>query len=133
MKSATVPTTIDEAIAAAAPAVRAILRKIRATIRKEAPGAEERISYLMPAFFLDGALIYFAAFAKHIGIFPRVKGNAALERDLAPYRGEKGNLRFPLADPIPYDLIARFVRARLAEQKARAGAKRKGRARSAKS
>ena len=104
---------IDEYVAEAPPATRSILRKIRAIVREEAPGAEERISYRMPAFFQGGAIIYFAPFKHHIGMFPPVKGDAGLERALAKYRGEKGNLRFPLDEPIPYPLIRRVVRARL--------------------
>lgn len=124
MKATPTAASIDAYIAAAVPAVRPILKKLRATIRKAAPGAEERISYRMPAFFLDGVVIYFAAFQKHIGIFPPVSGDAALERDLARYRGEKGNLRFPLAEPIPYELVARVTRARLADLRAKAAARR---------
>lgn len=94
-------------------AARPILRKIRAIVREEAPDADERISYRMPAFFLGGVIIYYAAFKKHIGIFPPVTGGAALDKALARYRGEKGNLRFPLDEPMPYALIRRVVRARL--------------------
>lgn len=104
---------IDEYIAQAPPATRPILRKIRAIVREEAPGAEERISYRMPAFFLGGAIIYVAPFRHHVGMFPPVKGDAALEKALAKYKGEKGNLRFPLDEPMPYPLIRRVVRARL--------------------
>ena len=104
---------IDEYVAQAPPATRPILQKIRAIVREEAPGAEERISYRMPAFFQSGAIIYFAPFTHHIGMFPPVKGDAALEKALAKYRGEKGNLRFPLDEPMPYPLIRRVVRARL--------------------
>lgn len=120
---------VDAYIAASDPKVRPILERIRALIRREAPKASERISYRMPAFFHDGALVYYAPFTHHIGMFPPVKGNAALTRDLARYRGEKGNLRFPLGEPMPYPLIRRVVRARLAEQMARAAAKAKKAAR----
>ena len=95
------------------PLVRPILQKICAIVREEAPGAEERISYRMPAFFSRGVIIYFAPFAHHIGIFPPVTGDAALEKALAKYRGEKGNLRIPFDAPIPYPLIRRVVLARL--------------------
>src|SRR5215510_4212421 len=98
---------IDAYVAQAPPATRPILQKIRAIVRDEAPGAEERISYRMPAFFEGGAIIYFAPFKHHGGIFPPVKGDAALEKALAKYRGEKGNLRFPLDEPMPYPLIRR--------------------------
>jgi uncharacterized protein YdhG (YjbR/CyaY superfamily) len=104
---------IDEYVAQSPPATRPILQKIRAIVREEAPEAEERISYRMPAFFQGGAIIYFAPFKHHVGMFPPVTGDAALERALAKYRGEKGNLRFPLDQPMPYPLIRRVVRARL--------------------
>lgn len=100
-------------------AVRPILRQIRALVREEAPESEERISYRMPAFFQGGAIIYFAPFKNHIGVFPPVKGDAALEKALAKYRGPKGNLRFSLDAPIPYALIRRVVRARLKEVRAK--------------
>lgn len=117
---------IDTYISATPREVQPILRKIRAIVREEAPGAEEKISYRMPAFFLGGALIYFAPFTHHIGIFPPVKGDARLEKALAKYRGDKGNLRFPLDEAVPYDIIRRVVQARVREQRARlAGKKRR--------
>jgi uncharacterized protein YdhG (YjbR/CyaY superfamily) len=117
---------IDEYVAQAPPATRPILQKIRAIVRQEARGAAERISYRMPAFFDGGAIIYFAPFTHHVGIFPPVKGDAALEKALAKYRGEKGNLRFPLDEPMPYPLIRRVVRARLTALRAKqATAKRR--------
>ena len=67
----------------------------------------------MPAFFEGGVIIYVAPFKHHVGMFPPVKGDAALEKALAKYKGEKGNLRFPLDEPMPYPLIRRVVRARL--------------------
>jgi uncharacterized protein YdhG (YjbR/CyaY superfamily) len=117
--------TIDEYIAAFPPDVRSILAKIRLTIRKEAPEAEERISYRMPAFFQDGILIYFAAFKKHIGVYPPVRGDEKLVKELSRYRGEKGNLKFPLDEPIPYGLISKIVKFRLKEHQARVRSKRK--------
>ena len=78
----------------------------------------------MPAFALDGDIIYFAAFKKHIGIYPPVQGDAELRRDLAPYRNEKGNLAFPLAEPMPWALLERVVAARVSEHlQARAAVK----------
>jgi uncharacterized protein YdhG (YjbR/CyaY superfamily) len=107
------PKSIDEYIASFSPEVRAILEKIRVTIRKAAPDARETISYSMPAFTLGGALVYFAAFKKHIGFYPPVRGDAKLERSISAYAGEKGNLRFPLDQPIPYSLIERIVKLRV--------------------
>lgn len=118
------PTSIDDYIAGFPPEVQAILQKIRAMIRAAVPEAEERISYRMPVFSLKGDLLYFAAFKKHIGIYPPVQGDEKLRRDLAPYRGEKGNLKFPLAEPMPYSLIGRVIAARLAEHRAKLAAKR---------
>ena len=93
---------------------------------RAAPHAEEIISYRMPAFRGHGILVYFAAFKSHVGVFPPIEGDAALDAALAPYRGPKGNLRFPLAAPIPYDLIARLVQLRVAQDQAKAaGPKRR--------
>ena len=118
---------IDEYIGSCPPTVRAILRKIRATAAATAPGASEKISYRMPAFAQDGILIYFAAFKHHIGVFPPISGDPRLERSLSRYRGPKGNLKFPLDEPVPYHLIKRIVSLRLQQNIARAKAGRKRR------
>ena len=122
---ATKPATIDEYISSFSPEVQAILRKVRKTVRSAAPDAQEVISYQMPAFKANGVLVYFAAFQKHIGLYPPVSGDAGLTRAIAPYAGEKGNLRFPLDQPIPYDLIARIVKHRLKQDRAKAAASKK--------
>jgi uncharacterized protein YdhG (YjbR/CyaY superfamily) len=114
---------IDEYIQAFPPEIQSILQKIRSTIRKAAPEAEEIISYMMPAFRQNGILVYFAAFKKHIGLYPPVSGDAAIEKAIAPYAGPKGNLQFPLDRPIPYDLIGRIVKLRLKQNQAKASAK----------
>lgn len=106
------PRDIDEYVSGFAPEVRLILEQIRSTIRRAAPGAQETISYQIPAFRQNGVLVYFAAFKKHIGFYPPVRGDAALEKAVGRYAGEKGNLRFPLDEPIPYALIARIVKLR---------------------
>jgi uncharacterized protein YdhG (YjbR/CyaY superfamily) len=123
------PTSINDYIAASAPKVRPILKKIRLTIRSAAPGAQELISYRMPAFRQRGILVYFAAFKNHIGLYPPVSGDARLEKALSRHTGPKGNLKFPLDGPIPYALIRRVVRLRVKQELARAterGRKRKG-------
>jgi len=112
-KASATPTNIDEYIAASPLAVRSILKEIRRIAREAAPDAEEVISYRMPAFRLNGILIYFAAFKHHIGLFPPVSGDAKLEKALAPYAGPKGNLRFPLDQAIPYGLVRRIVKLRM--------------------
>lgn len=121
----TVPTTIDEYIAGHPPEVQKILKKIRATVKQAAPEAEEVISYRMPAFRQNGILIYFAAFKKHIGLFPPVRGDAKLVRAASGYAGPKGNLQFPLDGPIPYHLISRIVKTRVNENQNRAKARPK--------
>lgn len=107
--------SIDAYIAAQASAVQPILERIRAIVREEAPQAVETISYRIPTFMHGGVLFYFAAFKKHIGIYPPVHGDAALLEALAPYRGDKGNLSFPLGQDMPYELIRRVARQRVGE------------------
>lgn len=119
----TPPRTIDEYIAAFSPEVQAILERIRSTIRTAAPDAQETISYRIPAFTRNGTLVYFAAFKAHIGFYPPVRGDARLEKATAPYAGEKGNLRFPLDQPIPYRLIERIVKHRVKQTSAKADSK----------
>ena len=116
---------IDEYIAIFSSEIRAILKKIRLTIRNAAPDAEEAISYRMPTFKQNGVLVHFAAFKNHIGLYPPIHGDAGLEEAISPYAGEKGNLRFPLDQPIPYDLIERIVKLRVKQNLAKAVSKRK--------
>ena len=120
------PTNVDEYIAAFPPAVQAILRKVRQTVRAAAPEAREIISYRMPALRQHGVLVYFAAFKKHIGLFPPIRGDAKLEKAAARYAGPKGNLRFPLDEPIPYGLIKRLTQLRARQDRAAAKLKRRG-------
>ena len=90
-------------------AVHAILEKIRMTIRKAAPNAEETIKYQMPTFTLQGNLVHFAAFKNHIGFYPTSSGTEAFKKELSSYKGAKGSVQFPLEKPIPYDLVKRIV------------------------
>jgi uncharacterized protein YdhG (YjbR/CyaY superfamily) len=117
--------TIDEYISAFPPEVQVILKRIRQTVHKAAPNAEETISYRIPAFRQNGIVVYFAAFKNHIGLYPPVSGDPQLEKAIAPYAGEKGNLRFPLNQPIPYNLIARIAKQRLKQNLTKASAKRR--------
>ena len=118
------PGSVDEYIASFEPEVRAILQKVRATVRAAAPGATEVISYRMPALKQHGVLVYFAAFKSHIGFYPPIRGNAKLEQEASVYAGEKGNLRFPLDKPIPYKLIGALTKLRAKQDAANAAAKR---------
>ena len=114
---------VDEYIAGFPRAVRAILKKIRATAAS-APAASEKISYRMPAFVQNGILIYFAAFKNHIGVFPPVSGDPRLDRSLAPYMGPKRNLQFQIDEAVPYHLIKRIVALRLRQNLAKAAARK---------
>ncbi|MCM3630794.1 DUF1801 domain-containing protein [Paenibacillus glycanilyticus] len=109
--------TIDEYIADFPPDLQAILTKIREVIREAAPDAKEKISYQMPAFELNGNLVYYAAFKKHIGFYPTAGGIAAFHEELSGYKGAKGSVQFPLNKPIPYELIKRITEYRAAENR----------------
>ncbi len=126
MKSspATAPTTVDEYISAFSPEVQSILQRVRQVVHDAAPEAHEVISYRMPALKQGGILVYFAAFKGHIGLYPPVSGDPGIEKAIAPYAGEKGNLRFPIDKPIPYDLIARITALRLKQNLAKSPIKR---------
>jgi len=120
------PTSVDEYIAGFPADIQAVLRAVRATVRAAAPDAEERISYRMPAVFQHGVVVYFAAFKRHIGLFPPVEDPAVRAR-VARYSGPKGNLQFPYDQPVPHQLIAAVVEARLLANLARSAPKRPAR------
>jgi uncharacterized protein YdhG (YjbR/CyaY superfamily) len=119
------PKTIDEYISAFSPEVQAVLQRVRQAVCSAAPGAQETISDRIPAFRLNGMLVYFAAFTKHIGFYPPIRGDSRLEKAVSRYAGEKGNLRFPLDQPIPYGLIKRITRLRVKQNRAKHTTERK--------
>ena len=121
----TAPTTIDEYIAGFPEDVQKILQKVRMTIKKAAPDAEEAIKYRMPTFTLKGNLVYFAGFKNHIGFYPVPTGIEAFKKELSVYKQGKGSIQFPLDQPIPYDLISKIVKFRIKENLERAAAKGK--------
>ena len=123
----TTPQNIDEYIAGFPNDVQELLQKIRMTIRKAAPDAEETINYQMPTFTLNGNLVHFAAFKKHIGFYPTPSGIQTFKDELSVYEGAKGSVRFPLDKAIPFDLISKIVKFRVKEQMSRAEAKGKKR------
>lgn len=102
-------TSIDDYLLAATPEARVILSAIRELVRRNVPDATETIGYQMPAFRRKRIFFYFAAFRKHIGIYPPLKQDAALIEELRLYSNAKGNLQFPLNRPIPYELIGRVA------------------------
>lgn len=102
--------SIDAYIAAFPADVQKVLEEIRATVQKAAPDAEETIKYAMPTFTLNGNLVHFAAFKKHIGFYPVPQGNAAFDDELSKYQQGKGSVQFPLDKPMPLALITRLVK-----------------------
>ena len=112
--------TIDEYIAGFPKDVQAILEKIRATIAKAAPGADEAIKYAIPTFVVDGKnLVHFAAFEHHVGFYATPTGHEKFREALSRYKSGKGSVQFPLDEPIPYALIEKIVRFRVKEQAAK--------------
>lgn len=107
--------SVDEYISTFPAETQKILQELRATIKAAAPEAEERISYQMPAFYLKGNLVYFAAFKNHISFFPTSSGISAFKDELSAYVGSKGTVRFPTDKPIPLDLISEIVKYRVNE------------------
>jgi len=113
------PSTIDEYIASFPEAVRERLEIVRAAIRKAAPGAREAIRYGMPTFTLNGNLVYFAAFNRHVGLYSFPSGNPAFRQALAHYKTGKGSIQLPHSQPLPLDLIGAMVRFRVQENLSR--------------
>lgn len=109
------PTTIDEYIAQFPEDLQHILVKIRAVIKESAPEAVEKISYQMPGFYLNGFLVSFAVWKHHIGFYPRSSGMEASIEELSAYKGTKGSVHFPLDKPMPYELMGKLVKIRVAE------------------
>lgn len=115
--------SIDEYIATFPEDIQAILQSLRATIRAAAPDAEERISYQMPTFALNGNLVHFAVLKNHIGFYPTPSGIDAFPQELAKYRSTKGAVQFPINQPLPLDVIRKVVKFRVGEHRERAAAK----------
>lgn len=121
----TVLKTIDDYIAGCPEDVQAVLQKIRVTIRKAAPNAEETINYGIPTFTLKGNLVHFGASKKHIGFYPAPSGIEKFKKELSVYEGAKGSVQLPLDKPMPLGLISKIVKFRVKENLERAAAKGK--------
>ncbi len=107
---------IDEYIARFPKKTQEYLTKIRLTIKRLVPEAEERISYQIPAFNLNGKyLIYFAGFHKHVSMYPAPRGSENFQEELSHYKGGKGTVQFPLDRPLPVDLIKRIIKFKIDE------------------
>ncbi|MGE0127891.1 MAG: iron chaperone [Blastocatellales bacterium] len=121
----TTPRNIDEYIAGFPPEIQEILEKIRLTIRKAAPKAEEAISYMIPTFKLHGNLVHFAAYKNHIGFYPGAAGIEAFKEELSGYEISKGTVQFPHGKRIPFPLISKIVKFRVTQNLDKAAAKGK--------
>lgn len=117
--------SIDDYISKFPPEIQEILSTIRKVIKEAAPDAEEKISYQMPTFALHGNLVHFAAFKNHVGFYPTPNGIDAFKEELSVYKGAKGSIQFPLNQPMPYELISKIVKYRVAENIKKAEDKRK--------
>ncbi len=114
MSERAIPTDIDEYISGFPKEVQALLEKMRGTIRKAAPEAQETISYNVPAFILGGKkLVWFAAFKSHVGFYPGAAAIAAFKKKLSGYKTARGSAQFPFKDPLPLDLVSRIVKFRV--------------------
>lgn len=124
-----IPKIVDDYLAGFSHAVQASLRKIRATIKRAAPGAKETISYGIPTFTLNGPLIYFAGFNAHIGLYPMTTTlRRQFPKELSEYLSGKATAKFRLGQPIPYTLIEQIVRFRVKENVAEANRMKMARA-----
>lgn len=108
---------VEEYISQFPAEVQQILQEIRSIIKDTVPEAEEKISYGMPTFYLNGNLVHFAAHKKHIGFYPTPTGIEAFKDELSNYKGAKGSVQFPIDKPMPYDLIRKIVEFRVSENK----------------
>ena len=122
----TKPTDIDGYIAGFPKNIQKVLQQVRTIIKKAAPGAEETISYAIPAFTYKGRiLIYFAGFKNHISLYPAPRENEAFKKELSAYKGGKGTVQFPLDKPMPLNLITKIVKFRIKENLERVKTKKK--------
>lgn len=107
--------SIDEYISTFPEHIQKKLVEMREAIKEQAPEAQEKISYQMPTFYLNGNLVHFAAFSKHIGFYPDPSGIEAFKEQLSRYKGAKGSVQFPLDEPLPIELVKEIVRFRVTE------------------
>jgi uncharacterized protein YdhG (YjbR/CyaY superfamily) len=111
---------VDEYIAGFPPETRKALEEVRDLVRASAPEATETISYGVPTFVLNGYLVHFGGYRRHIGFYPTSSGIEAFKAELEPYKSSRGAVQFPLDRPMPADLIRRMVEFRVRENAERA-------------
>ena len=117
--------TVDEYISDFPAATKSMLKDLRKIIKQAAPQAEEIISYNMPAYKLQGVLVYYAGYNAHIGFYPTGSGIASFQKKLSAYKTSKGTVQFPLDQPLPLDLISQMVKFRVKENLEKASIKLK--------
>ena len=120
------PENIDEYIAGFPHEIQEILQQIRCLIRRAAPDAKEAIKYQIPTYVLNGILVHFAAYKKHIGFYPTPSGIEQFKEELSAYKSAKGSVQFPIVEPIPFTLIEKIVRYRVVENRSKISAKNPG-------
>lgn len=113
------PTNVEAYIGQFPPEVQQRLEQIRKAVIKIAPQAQERISYGMPGYYLNGQLVFFAAFEKHIGFYALPEGNEAFRSEISQYKTGKGSIQFPMGEKLPLELIKKIVTFRVAENLAK--------------
>lgn len=106
-------STIDDYIKSFPTNTQLLLEKMRAVIHQAAPDAEEAMAYGIPTFKLNGNLVHFGGFKNHIGFYPAPMGIEEFKEELAPYQGGKGTVKFPIDQPIPYELVTKIVKFRV--------------------
>lgn len=110
-----IPTNTDSYIESFPEDIQKLLMQLRTIIKQTAPEAEEKISYGMPGYKLNGMLVYFAGYAKHIGFYPGTDCIEAFKDELSGYKTSKGTVQFPLNKPLPTDLIIHMVKFKIYE------------------
>lgn len=105
--------SVDEYLSLFPEATKLVLQQMRDAIKKAAPQAEEVISYNMPAYKLNGILVYFAGYANHIGFYPTASGTEAFKQEFSKYKNSKGAVQFPIDKPLPIALIVKVVKFRI--------------------
>ena len=108
-------SSIDEYIAGFPAETRKMLEELRVLIKASAPGATETISYAIPTFDLNGHLVHFAGYEKHVGFYPTGSGVETFKEELRPYKSGRGSVQFPLGQPMPTGLIRQIVEFRVSE------------------
>jgi len=109
------PVNTDAYISGFPKETQKLLKLMRATIKKAAPMASEKISYGIPTFTLNGNLVHFAAYEKHIGFYPGAKAITVFKKEISAYKWAKGSVQFPLDEPLPLKLITKIVKFRVQE------------------